>query len=279
MEDENQLLGVETDNSDGFNDEFNIYHTNKEKDKSDIGKSAKDLTDFFDSFIEGEPDIPQEEIDAGVAKILEKAYPDESQVKPIHKAKKKRITLKVLFVAAVLTIIGITTLCVVGNNHNISIENGFVTFAKDTIKIVFFDKGEEELIDTDTLLMDLEFHGYENILLPGKLCEYKSSVPIYYEGKENELLSKRVEFELSRNDSLYWFEIQPTAPETIDRYFVDIDNAEAIVVDDLSIYVFEHESKQSIICFAYDRYDYWIMSEVPYSEMLDTAKTIVKTEE
>ena len=281
MEEENSVFGYDADNTNKLDSEekFSIYH-NKEEAKNNVDISAKELSDFLDSIIQDVPDLSEEEVKRGVAKILEKAYPNERVTKLSKNNKSKKITLWVLFIAALISIFFFSCICVVGSSHNISIENGFVTFAKDAVKIVFFGEDKEKYIDVKTLIEDLELHGYKDILLPQILYGYKSSVPVYSKGLEEAGSKDRVEFELSNDSSVYLFKIEKVDSEgLIGNYFTSLENAETILLEDVRIYVFEFEGKVSCIRFVYDEYDCLIQSYVSLTEMINTAQTIIKTEE
>lgn len=277
MEEENQVFGNDAETISDFDSEekFSIYHKDKEDIEKNIRNSAKELEDLFDSVIQDVPEPSEEEVRRGIEKILERAYPKEKT------NKSKKVTLKVLFIAALLSIALFSGLIVVvGNSHNISIENGFVTFAKDTVKVVFFGEDEEERIDVKTLLEDLSAHGYENVLIPQKLEEYKSSLPEYFEGTGNTGSNYCVTFELYNSTSSYTFRIdKDESSGEIGRYFEDLSNAETITVDDMRIYIFKFENDYSFIRFENGIYEYVIYSDISMSEMISTAQTIVKTEE
>lgn len=281
MEDENQVFGFDAENTNEVDSEekFSIYH-NKEEAKNNIDISAKELEGFVDSIIADVPDLSDEEIKTGIENVLKKAYPTEEVVKPSKNVKFKKITFRVLFIAALITAVLFSCICVVGSSHNISIENGFVTFAKDAVKIVFFGSDKEKSIDVKTLIDDLESHGFNNILLPHKLYDFKSSVPVYSKGVDEKRANDRVMFELSKDVYSYFFEIKNIGSEgLIDNYFDSLDNVETIIIDDVSIYVFEFENGMSYIRFVYSGLDYLIQSEVSLPEMINTAQTIIKTEE
>lgn len=283
MEEENSVFGVDAEDINEFDTEekFSIYHKDKETAENNIRKSAKDLTDFFDTLLQDEPEPSKEEIERGIAGILEKTHPEEAESEPTKTAKSKKVTFRVLFIAALLSALSFTCIFAVGSRHNISIENGFVTFAKDAVKIVFFDEDKEEYIDVKTLIEDLNSNGFENVLLPQELYNnYKSSVPVYSKVLEDTSTNKRVMFELSNDSISYFFEIAKVGSDRLKgNYFADLNNAETIVVDDVSMYVFEFKNGLSYIRFINDGYDYLIQSEVSLAEMMNTAQTIIKTEE
>ena len=280
MEEENSVFGYDADNTNKLDSEekFSIYH-NKEEAKNNIDISAKELSDFLDSIIQDVPDLSEEEVNRGVAKILEKAYPNERVTKLSKNNKSKKITLRVLFIAALISIFFFSCICVVGSSHNISIENGFVTFAKDAVKIVFFGSDKEESIDVKTLIEDLELHGFKNIMLPQNLYSYKSSVPVYSKGLDEAESKDRVEFELIEDSVLYSLKIEKFGSDVLpDSYFAILDNAETIIIDDIYIYVFEFQTGATCACYTNEGYDYSIQAEVSLSEMINTAQTIIKTE-
>ncbi|MBQ7861041.1 MAG: hypothetical protein IJ349_02420 [Clostridia bacterium] len=276
MEEENQVFGVNAENTDDFDSEekFSIYHKDKEDIEKNIQASAKELEDFFDSVIKDEPDPTQEEVKEGVRKILERAYPEKKT------GKSKKVVLKVLFVAAILSALAFSCLFAIGNSHDISIENGFVTFAKDTVKVVFFGEDEETLIDVKTLIEDLNSHGYENVLIPQKFEEYMSSLPEYSESLLGvSEMNKNLSFELHNDDMSYAFFIEKNdSPSNRKDYFVDIKNAKTVIVGELEITVFEFENGFSSMRYLSDGYSYVVYSKIPFSEMINAAQTIIKTE-
>jgi hypothetical protein len=274
LEEENQVFGVEAENKDAFNSEekFNIYHKDKEDAEKNIQASAKELNDFFDSLIKDEPDPTEEEVNEGIRKILERAYPEKKT------NKSKKVALKVLFIAALLSVLSFSCLFVVGNSHNISIENGFVTFAKDTVRIVFFGEAKEEYITIDALLDDLSSNGFKSILLPQELYNnYKSSKPEYYEEEDKNNI---VVFNISDDTTSYSFRIEKAVSDRlVDNSFSGLDNAETMIFDDVYVYIFEHENGVSYIRFIYCGYDYFIQSDNSFPGMINIAKTIIKAEE
>ena len=275
MEEENQVFGKDAEAVDSNinleSEDFNFYHQNKEEAKKNIDNSSKDLSDFIDSLIQDIPDPSAKEVNSGIEKILERTQPTEEQTK-IKKAKK--VTFKVLFIAALLSILSFSCLYVVGSNHDISIENGFVTFAKDTIQVVFFGEGEEEYITVDALLADLEARGYDEILFPQefveKADEYKASVPEYSEGE-----LKQVLFEVCHEDSTYYFAIHEYNQNQKNRDFDHVKIAESIQINDTFIYLFEFDTGVSAIEFTYGKYNFYIHSLTStYLDMVNIAKTL-----
>lgn len=274
------FLGLGAKNVDDFEEEFSFSNKNKETSKVDIDKSVKDFTDYMISVSADMPELSEEEINRGVEKILAKAFPNEEAVKPSNNSKVKKVTLRGLFIAALLSAVFFFCICVVGSSHNINIEDGFVTFAKDAVKIVFFGNDEAESIDVKTLLEDLEAHSFKDVVLPQKLYNYRSSLPVYSVSIKGVGANNRVTFELINNDILYSFRLEKTASDKpVGDYFSNLDNAETVVVDDVNIYVFEYDNGISAINFVNGDYSYFIQSDVLLSDMIDTAQTILKTEE
>lgn len=275
MEEENQVFGVEAENKDDFNSEekFSIYHKDKEDAEKNLQASAKDLEDFFDLVIKDEPDPTAEEVNEGIRKILERAYPEKKT------NKSKKVALKVLFIAALLSVLSFSCLFAIGNSHNISIENGFVTFAKDTVRIVFFDEEKEEYIDVKTLLEDLSYHGYENVLLPQSLYRCKASVPEYLVGTGGVTGNDKVMFILCNDTVSYSCKIeQITSNYKSGNNFVGIIDADSIIIDGVEIHVFSFDNGLSNIRFIDNGYEYLLQAEVAFSEMINTAETIIKME-
>lgn len=274
------FLGLGAKNADDIEEEFSFSNKNNETSKADIGKSVKEFTDYMISVSADMPELSEEEINRGVEKILEKAFPNEEAVKTSNNSKVKKVTLRVLFIAALLSAVFFSCIYVVGSSHNINIENGFVTFAKDAVKIVFFGNDEAESIDVKTLLEDLEAHSFKDVVLPQKLYTYRSSLPVYSASAEDIGSNDRVIFELNNNDITYSFKLEKTVSDSlISNYFSNLDNAETVVVDDVCIYVFEYDNGISAINFVNGDYSYFIQSDILLSDMIDTAQTILKTEE
>ena len=178
-----------------------------------------------------------------------------------------------LFIAALLSILAFSGLYVVGSNHNISIENGFVTFAKDTIKIVFFGEEKEECITIDALLTDLELHGYGDILFPlefvTKSDEYKVSLPEYSDSE-----FKQIGFSIYNEVVSYNFIVHKYNQNQKTRDFDNITIAESIEINDTVVYLFEFDTGTSAFEFTYGKVHYFVYSSTPYSDIVKIAKTL-----
>lgn len=276
LEEENQVFGKDAEAVDNNinleSEDFCFYHQNKEEAKKNIDSSSKDLTDFIDSLIQDIPAPSDEEVSAGIEKILKITHPEDEQPETAKTNKKKKVTFRVLFFAALLSILSVSCLFVVGSNHDISIENGFVTFAKDAIKIVFFGESKEEYITVDALLTDLELHGYGDILFPQEFVtksdEYKVSVPEYSED-----VFKQVSFSVCNKNILYTFVVSNlVSPEL--RDFLDLENAKTLLIDDVCIYVLEHEKNLITFEIFKGEYRYSIKTTNSYSDVEKTIKSI-----
>lgn len=278
MEEENQAFGKNAEAADNNinleSEDFCFYNQNKEEAKKNIDSSSKDLTDFIDSLIKDIPAPSPEEVNAGIEKILERTHPTEKKQKT---DKKKKVTFRVLFIAALLSILSFSGLYVVGSSHNISIENGFVTFAKDTIRIVFFGEENKEYITIDTLLTDLEAHGYEDVLLPERFItnydEYKVSVPEYLDG-----VLRQASFNVVYDNSEYTFVVHKYDKRTQTLDYKEMENVKTVVVDDIHIYVSDFGNEYCLAEFKYERYRYSVQAKVSYDEMVEFIKTINKVE-
>lgn len=276
MEDEKRVFGEIAGDSDDFDleEKFDLYHKNKEYSKNNIDNSSKDLTDYFELVSQNVPEPSQEEVDKGIEKILKIIHPDEEKSEEVKTNKSKKVTTKVLFLVALLSIVLFSCLCVVGNSHNISIENGFMSFAKDTVKIVFFGEDEEEYITVDALLADLEQHGYKDIMFPQEFVansdEYKVSVPEY---SESEFL-KQFSFNIHNDNTTYYLSACSCDELQLTYNYVDLKNVETINSDGVDIYAFEFDSGFTQIEFIYDGYRYHINANISYFDMVGLAKTI-----
>ncbi len=275
LEEENQFFGKNAEDTDNLKSEdFYFYRQNKEKAKKNIDNSAKEINDFIDCLIKDVPDPSQEEIDRGIEKILQKAYPEKTEIKPIKSKKNRKAAFKVLFVAAVLSVVCFSSLFAVGNTHNISIENGFVSFAKQTVQVVFFGGDEEEYISVDSLLKDLEKHGYNDILFPEifitKSDNYKASVPEYYSDE----VGKQLTFDMHSENEIFKFFIYSYNPLQQSFDYIDVENIKTIAVDDITVYILECDDEASAVEFTNNKYRYYIRAEVPYSDIISIISTM-----
>ncbi len=280
MEEENQVLGKVPEafeNTENLESEdFIFYNQNKEEARNNIDSSAKDLTDFIDLFIQDVPAPSKEEIKKGKEKILSGIHSAPIKAEKKETGKDKKITLKVLFLAAVLSVLSVSGLFALGNSRNISIENGFMAFAKDTVRVVFFGEEEDEkYIDIDTLLLDLKNHGFEDIYLPEDFivnsCDYKVSVPEYsYD------IFKTVSFQIINKDLQHKFVINDRETQN-NSSLKDLKNANSITINGIIMNVFEQNDSSSVE-FTIGNFDYSIVSDMPYSDIISLAETLVSVE-
>ncbi len=277
LEEENQVFGKNAEavvsNINLESEDFNFYHQNKEEAKKNIDNSTEDLSDFIGSLVQDIPDPSEEDINAGIEKILERTRSTEDQTEPSKTKKSKKRTLWTLFIAALLLTFSCSCFYAVGSSHNISIENGFASFAKDTIQIVFFGVDKEEYISVDALLADLEAHGYEDILFPQEFVnnydEYKVSVPKYHN-----IDGKQVSFEVCGENLVYDFTINEYKEIQKTIHSNEMDNASTVEVRGIYIYIFEHGNNSSSIQFANNNYRYNVHTYAPYSEIVEMIQTI-----
>lgn len=254
-------------------DNFDFNHTDKELLDKKIDDAVKDLTDWLDSEPQNEIYLSDDEINNAIESLLEKTHPTEAPSSPEKTGRTKKVTLKVLFIAALLSVVSVTCLFAVGNSRNVSIENGFMTFAKDTVKIVFFGEEKDETITIDMLTADLKAHGYGDILLPQvfvtKSDEYKVSVPEYSDDE----LSQDVSFEISDEENSYSFSISKVDFSNSAFSYGSLNDAVTVVSDDTNIYVFKYDG-DSLIEFVYNDIYYYISSKTPLSDMVKIAESI-----
>ena len=272
MEDESRVFGFNTNDSDNHETEEFFDFFRKDETKKDVEKSANDLTDFIDSLIQDVPAPSEEEVNAGIEKILARTHPAETQIQTSKTAKIKKVSFRVLFMAAILSVFMCSCLYAVGNSHNISIENGFVSFAKETIQVVFFAPDEEEYISVDSLLTNLEENGYADILFPQEFVtksdEYKVSLPEF----SNDSLGKQASFNVYNDTSSYSFNIGYSESQQSFDY-TNLKNAKTVNINDVYIYVFEH-GDISTIEFIHNYYSYYIDTDVPFDDVIKVVKTI-----
>ncbi len=276
LEEENQVLGKvpeALENTENLESEdFIFYNQNKEEVRNNLDSSAKDLTDFIDSFIEDIPAPSEEEIKKGKEKILERIQVEPIKTEKKETSKNKKVTLKVLFLAAVLSVLSVSGLFALGNSRNISIENGFMAFAKETVQVVFFGEDEKEYISIDSLLLDLEKHGYDDILFPEEFIiksdEYKASVPEYL---IDELM--QVSFEIDGDETNYKFAIHEYDPSQQSFDYVKMHEVQTITVSNNPIYVFVFNNETTIE-FIYNGLYFFFSSDAPYSDMIKIAESL-----
>ena len=273
LEEENQVFGKDAEAIDNNinleSEDFYFYNHNKEEAKKNIDSSSKDLTDFIDSLIQDVTAPSDEDISAGIEKILKTTHPGENQLKT---DKKKKVTYKVLFIAALLSILSLSCLFVVGSNHDISIENGFMSFAKETIQVVLFGEDMEEYVSVESLLTNLEENGYKDILFPQEFItksdEYKVSIPKYL---DTDL--KQVSFQIHGENSVYSFVIYNYINIQQHFEYTNTDKMQTLNVNGVYLYVFYHNNF-STIEFINNNYRYYINSDINYYDMVSLAETI-----
>ena len=273
MEDESRVFGQDAESSEDNKNENikNIKisvsdHSDKEDiTKTDADKAIEDFLSYVDGLVENEPEPSEEEVRSGIDKILAKVYPEKSR--------KKKVTVKkVLFLVALLSVLSVVSIYVMGDYHDISIENGFVTFAKDAIQITFFGESEEEYISVDTLLADLESHGYKDLMFPEAFLfddGCKVSLPEYSTEKDME----QVSFYVYSNEDEFYFSVYRIAENYVAN-FPALDNAQTVISDGVYIHIFEHNSDHTTIEFIDSEFRYYISSSISYLKMVSIAETI-----
>ncbi len=284
MEEENLFFGSDAGYDEKNDSEKNAVFIikNKEELQENADISSKGLTDFFDSLSKELPEPSDEEIESGIAGILEKTHPEAVESEPAKTNKSKKVTLRVLLVAAILSALSFTCIFAVGSRHNIAIDKGFATFAKDAVKVVFFDEAdeaEEDYIDIKTLLEDLRVNGYENIVIPEAFYNYKSSKPQYFELLEDSGAYRYVTFELNNGISSFNFKIDcGNFDENASFYFADLGSAETVEVNGLIVYIFEYDVGDTAAYFTIGKYNYSLAAKISSAEMIDIAQSIVVEE-
>lgn len=254
---------------------FDFYRKNKEEANNNIEKTVADIDAFMETLLADIPDLTEDEVEAGVKKLLDRTHPSqavseaETEIKAVRS---KKATIRVLFIAAVLTLLLVSGLFVMGTRHNISIENGFASFAKNTVQVVFFGE-DEKYISVDSLLADLEAHGFTDIVFPQEFVtnsdEYKVSVPEY---KDAEL--RYVSFEIYHGDITYSLLIYKSGTRQETYEYADIYDGDTVVVGDMPVYVIEFDNDDSAIECIKDNYRYYIKANISCSEIVKMAETI-----
>ncbi len=289
MEEENQVLAETAEAVEHHknleSEDLIFNYQNKEEAKKKLEASMKDIDDLFGSLLQDVPDPSEEDVRKGVAKILQRAAAGRAQtaekvqaaetvqIKPIKAGKSKKVTLKVLLLAALLSILLFSTLFVMGSRHNISIENGFMSFAKDTVQVVFFGEGEEKFISVDSLLESLKSKGYDDIVFPQEFVtrsdEYKVSVPEY---KNDDV--RQADFKIHNQETTFSFIICQLKSTQQPYGYLDLGDSNTVTVGDVAVDVFDFGNDGSAIQFLYDKYRYYIRTNIHYSDMVKIAETI-----
>ncbi|MBQ3137074.1 MAG: hypothetical protein IJB74_06280 [Clostridia bacterium] len=262
-------------------EDLNFSCQNKEEAKKKLEASMKDIDDLFGSLLCDVPDPSQEDVKKGIAKILEHAETEKEQISEEAQspqpgtekaAKGKKVTPKVLLLAALLSILSFSTLFVVGSRHNISIENGFMSFAKDTVQVVFFGE-DERYISVDSLLEDLKSHGYDDIVFPQEFVtrsdEYKASVPEY-----NSEGFGQVAFEICCGETIYKTIICQLDSFQQPYDYINLYDSNIVMVDDISVNIFAFGNNDSVMQYEYSNHRYYVQANIPYDKMEKLIKTI-----
>lgn len=275
MEEENWFFGENTEKQKYLEseDNFDFNHTDKELLNKNIDDAVKELTDWLDSEPQSEIQLSDDEINDAIKRLLEKTHPAQAPSSPEKTGRIKKVSLRVLFVAAILLVLSVTCLFAVGNSRNVSIENGFMTFAKDTVKIVFFGEEKEDFITIDMLMDDLKAHGYDDILMPQDFVDssanYSVSVPEYMKDE----LREQVAFDIYDSENKYEFNISKGNSSDSVGDYMKLHNAVTVVRDDIYIYVFEFDGA-SLIEFANKDIYCCVVAEIPVPDMVKIAESI-----
>lgn len=286
MEEENKVIGGDAEALENDinleSEDFNFCYKNKEEAEKDIEETVKDIDAFMETLLADVPGLSEEELNADIEELLGKMHSAqtkedsdsavaEKEKEPVKKVKSGKVTLRVLFAAAVVALVSVSALLVAGNRHNISIENGFASFARDTVQVVFFGEGER-YISVDSLLADLEAHGFKDIVFPQEFVtnsdEYKVSVPEYL---QEGLM--QVTFEIFYRETTYKFCIYKYNQTKKTIGYVTVDDEKSIVVNGINMNIFEFNNETTLE-FIHNEYYYFIISKVPYSDMHKIAESI-----
>lgn len=255
-------------------EEFSVFDN---KDKGELKKALDSAAmDFMElAFISSEdvPEISEDEINGAVEKIIERVYPSELKTVQDKEHKKVKQIFKVLSGAAVFVFICLASLYAVGANYDISMENGFFTFAEDTVKATFSGEKTQNNITTDLLLTDLASHGFDEILLPSDFTvnpgDYKVSAPEYH----NDSSGRDVTFRISNSKNRFVFTIRKIDSSEHAASYEEHEGVKTLVLGDIRIYVFESDGL-SFIELCHKGFSYRISSEISVSDMVKIAESI-----
>ncbi|MBQ9912992.1 MAG: DUF4367 domain-containing protein [Clostridia bacterium] len=286
MEEENKVIGGDAEALENDinleSEDFNFCYKNKEEAEKDIEETVKDIDAFMETLLADVPGLSEEELNADIEELLGKMHSAqtkedsdsavaEKEKEPVKKVKSGKVTLRVLFAAAVVALVSVSVLFVTGTRHNISIENGFASFARDTVQVVFFGEGER-YISVDSLLTDLEAHGFKDIVFPQEFVtnsdEYKVSVPEY---KSDEFRQIIVEFFCKESE--YKFCVSEFDQNNKIFKYTEMDDVHTVTSNDICMYVFK-SNNGTVLEFIHDGYYYFVTSNVAYSDMIKIAESI-----
>lgn len=201
---------------------------------------------------------------------------EEASSKIKAKKRHKRVG-KVLAFAAIVTLLTLTFVtATVASKHNINIENGFVTYIGDVIRVTFFKEGEK-YISLKSLTANLENNGYTEAIIPEyfEYSGYKATIPEYTDNG----YGKQASFTLYNGEDEFRFNIAPI-PLDYDKYetehnFLELENAQTVRSGDMYIYIFEHNKGRNCrIDYSTDNYNFSINSRKDYETMIKIAETI-----
>ena len=275
MEEENWFFGENTEKQKYLEseDNFDFNHTDKELLNKNIDDAVKELTDWLDSEPQSEIQLSDDEINDAIKRLLEKTHPAQAPSSPEKTGRIKKVSLRVLFVAAILLVLSVTCLFAVGNSRNVSIENGFMTFAKDTVRIVFFGEEKEDFITIDMLMDDLKAHGYDDVLFPQDFViadkNYKVTVPEYIKDE----LGEQASFEISDENNSYAFVINVMDVSKTPVSYKNLYNAITVVSGDNEIYVFQFDDHSMAEFYNNDVF-YSIKADIPLDDLVKIAESI-----
>lgn len=270
LEDENVVLGAES--AENIDSEECFYRNNKNA-KSNLERAGEELTDFISLYIEDEPEPSDSEIKQGIEKILEKTHPEEKHNSITEINKNKKISLKVLFVAAILSVLLLCCIGVVGTDNDINIKNGFVAFDGDKVHIAFFEDSDEKHIPVKTLLIDLESKGFNDVLLVEEVAGIKGehckiTLPCYDDANV-----KQVCFEVVLDDIQYSFDIRKIDISENETITPDMKGAEIITVWDIDVYLYNCE-QETKIQFIHNGLHYLVSTNDSYEEIVRAVELI-----
>lgn len=253
---------------------LNDENADKDQLKNALDNSENELTEFIEILTQDAKEPEQSEIDSGIKKILKRAEQTD-EPKEIGKSNvNKKLSIKVLFVAAIIVIVSICSISVVATNNDIKIRNSFVTFDGSNVHIAFFGDSNEKNIPIKSLLNDLQNKEFGKVLLVEEVAGLKSeygkiTLPRY----ENN--AKQVCFEITSNEIEYYFDICKIDVSEDATATIDINNAEIITVDDIDVYISYSEEKTEIQ-FVYNNLHYFVSTNDSYEEIVRAVELIDK---
>ena len=252
-------------------DEEECFYRNNKNAKNNLECAGQELTDLISLYIEDEAEPSETEIKRGIEKILERTHHEGKQNNITERNIKKKISLKVLFVAAILSLLSVCCVGVVGTDNDIKVKNSFVTFDGNVVHIMFFDESDEMYISVKTLLLDLKNKGFGDVAFVEQVVGMKEDGKITLPRYDN-TDAKHVNFEFISDEIQYSFDIRKLEASEA-AVTLDINSAEMSTVMGVDIYI-NRSGNETEIQFIHNGLHYIVVTNDSYEEIVRAAEIV-----